>query len=205
MRMQSALCGIAVCVITLTSCRTAARLDARVTQPTRIRVVDLVDVVSKAIQDTRATLRANPALLPLDSVTLTLGTVKTRSEDGGFDYLVIDATHTLEGSRTETITIALTPSDVETATPVSGSEAMHEYDDLKASILEVAKVAGEVGKAGGVLDLKSVSTEISFTVSKTNEGTLGLAIELLDLSAERSVVNEAVHTITLSFAQKKKS
>jgi Trypsin-co-occurring domain 2 len=208
-KVRSALCGIAVCLTVLIGCRTTMTQPtktkpASTAQPKGIPVAELVDVVSKAIQDTQAALRANAALPPLDSVTLTLETVKTKSEEGGIDFLVVDSTYTAEQSRTQTVAIKLSPPDSKAASTVTDSEAVNVYKDLKASILQAAQLARDAEKASGELGLEGVDAEIAFSVTKTGDGTLGYTLEPVDLSAEGEIADEAVHTIEVTFARKKK-
>ena len=195
--------GVLVLWIVIAGCKSVTPIDSKSGKPTLIPVADFVSVASKAIQDTQAELAKNKALPPLESVTLTLQTVRATSSGGTVKFFVVGGSQSLEQSRTESVTIKLVPPDPDAARAVGGSEAV--YADLKASILRVADAArdAETGVTG-VLEMASIGTELAFSVKGGTELSGGFKIEPIDVSAKGSEANQAVHKIGVSFARKKK-
>jgi hypothetical protein len=202
MRQKLLLYAASVVALLAAGCTTVTPYDPKAGKPTLFPVADLVSVVSKAIEDTQATIKKTPSLPPLEAVTLTLQTVTGSSGGGGIKFWVVGGSRSVDQSRTETVTIKLTPPDPDAASSVSGTDAV--YEKLKESILRVADAARDAESgSSGVLEMASIGTELAFSLKTSSEGTLGFKIEPIDLSAKGAFTDQAIHKIGVSFARKK--
>jgi len=193
---------LVVLAFIVSGCKTSMPYDTKGAKPALIPVADLVNVVSQAIKDTQVTIAKTPALPPLEAVTLTLQTVRSDTSGGTIKVIVAGGGRTAEQGRTEALTVKLTPPEPDAAGSVSGSDVI--YTALKDAILKVARAAGDAeGGTLGVLQMSSIGTELAFTLKTTTDGNVGFTIEPLDISAKRSIADQAVHKIAVSFARKK--
>ncbi len=156
----------------------------------------IVDVVKRALQDTKQSMGSLP---PFKSVSLTLTTEVKKVLGGDFEFVVVKLGGTRSSKASQAMTIELIPPK-SGSVQVSGNDI---YEDLKNALLAAARGARDARAAGGdVLALKGFSAEIGFDLERVKNGGLKFKLGPINIGGTGSSTSTTGNKIKVTFEEK---
>jgi hypothetical protein len=165
-----------------------------------VELQQVVTQIKTALRDAAPALKGG-VLPPLKSVTVVLQTEVSKATGGTFKFLVFSFGTKYEKSRSQELSITLTPPETK---PETVSKTPSLAEPLKDAILSAAAGVAASAAEEPRLEVGKFAATVNFVVQRT--GTAGASFAILPVSAELSgnLSQKAIHNVVLVFEKPKK-